>query len=54
MKIEMIDEKPKVVEKLSKIKQIYSQYGPSFIVVHLVTQALWIYTFFLISEQLVK
>lgn len=35
----------------SKFKQFYSQYGPMFVVVHLITVVMWIYGFFLISKQ---
>ena len=45
---------PQPVKKPSKFKQFYSQYGPIFVVVHLITVVLWIYGFFLISKQLVK
>lgn len=38
-------------KKPSKFKQFYSQYGPMFVVVHLITVAMWIYGFFLISKQ---
>lgn len=40
-----------IKKKESKFKQFYTQYGPLFIVVHLTTVVLWIYTFFLISKQ---
>jgi len=40
-------------KKPSKFKQLYSQYGPLFVVVHLITVVMWIYGFFLISKQLV-
>jgi hypothetical protein len=39
------------VKKMSTFKKLYSQYGPLFIVVHLITVVLWIYGFFLISKQ---
>lgn len=38
-------------KKASKFKQLYTQYGPLFLVVHLTTVVLWIYFFFLISKQ---
>ncbi len=38
-------------KKPSKFKQLYSQYGPLFVVVHLITVIMWIYGFFLISKQ---
>ncbi|CAF0830075.1 unnamed protein product [Brachionus calyciflorus] len=38
-------------KKMSKFKQFYTQYGPIFLVVHLITVVLWIYGFFLISKQ---
>lgn len=38
-------------KKVSKMKQLYSQYGPLFIVVHLITVVLWISGFFTISKQ---
>ena len=40
-------------KKPSKFKQFYTQYGPLFVVVHLITVVLWIYGFFLISKQYV-
>jgi len=39
------------LKKISTFKKLYSQYGPLFIVVHLITVVLWIYGFFLISKQ---
>lgn len=44
-------EQPKNEKRPSKFKQLYSQYGPSFVVIHLITVVLWIYGFFLISKQ---
>ena len=42
---------PTPPKKQSKFKQFYSQYGPIFIVIHLITVVLWIYAFFQISKQ---
>lgn len=39
-------------KKMSKFKEFYSQYGPTFLIVHLITVVMWIYGFFLISKQL--
>jgi hypothetical protein len=39
------------LKKMSTFKKLYSQYGPLFIVVHLITVVLWIYGFFLVSKQ---
>lgn len=44
------DSKPKE-KKQSMFKKLYSQYGPLFVVVHLTTVVIWIYSFFLISKQ---
>lgn len=41
----------KEAKKPSKFSLFYKQYGPMFIVVHLITVVLWIYGFFLISKQ---
>jgi hypothetical protein len=38
-------------KKMSKFKQLYTQYGPLFIVIHLTTVVMWIYGFFLLSKQ---
>lgn len=38
-------------KKPTKFKQLYTQYGPLFVVVHLITVVMWIYGFFLISKQ---
>jgi hypothetical protein len=48
-----IEKVKKDEKKPSKFKQLYSQYGPLFVVVHLITVVMWIYGFFLISKQLV-
>ena len=45
------DESKEPPKKQSKFKQLYSQYGPIFLVVHMTTVVLWIYSFFLISKQ---
>ena len=45
------EQKKEQPKKQSKFKQLYSQYGPIFLVVHLTTVVLWIYSFFLISKQ---
>lgn len=45
------DEKNNDPKKMSTMKQMYSQYGPLFIVVHLITVVLWISGFFVISKQ---
>lgn len=47
------DKNGKEKKKMSKFKQLYTQYGPTFLVVHLITVVLWIYGFFLISKQYV-
>lgn len=38
-------------KKMSKFKQFYTQYGPTFLIIHMITVVLWIYGFFLISKQ---
>jgi hypothetical protein len=38
-------------KKMSKFKQLYTQYGPIFIVIHLTTVIMWIYGFFQLSKQ---
>jgi len=48
---ESSDKKQLSEKKPSKFKQFYSQYGPLFVVVHLITVVMWIYGFFLISKQ---
>lgn len=41
----------KKAKKQSKFKQLYTQYGPLFLVVHLTTVVMWIYFFFIVSKQ---
>ena len=44
-------EKKEEPKKVSKFKMAYQQYGPSFVVIHLVTVVAWIYFFYFISKQ---